>query len=117
MFAIGIDRISVTIASGQSVSPLVNLGAKTLVAIGMPAAWDAAVLTFQSTVDDTNFLNVWTAAGTELSVPAAAGLYIPIDRTLWYSLNSIKLRSGTSVTPVAQTANRTLILVTRSDIT
>jgi hypothetical protein len=44
--SINIDPIPVTTTSGTSLSPAVALGGRTLVGIGMPAAWDAAALTF-----------------------------------------------------------------------
>jgi hypothetical protein len=53
-------------------------------------------------------------AGTELAMVVAAGQYLAIDPAFWHGANSIKVRSGTSGSPVAQGADRTLTLVVRS---
>jgi len=109
-----IETQTVTIASGTALSPEVTLGEKTLVGIVMPAGWDAAALTFQATPDDVNFGGLCTSAGAEVSFAPAAGQFIVVDPTLWRGVTGIKLRSGTSASPVNQTANRTLTLVTRT---
>lgn len=112
--SINIDRIDVTIASGQSLSAEVDLGAKVLVGIAMPAGWDAATLTFQVSQDggDT-WLEHTTSAGNAVSFTVDAGQYIAVDPTLWRGVNAVRLRSGTAVTPVNQSADRPLTLMTR----
>ena len=110
---IGLDQTAVTITSGTSLSAAVALGAKTMVGIAMPAGWDAAVLTFQASVDDgTTWLEMQSTSAA-ISYTAAAGQYIAIDPTLWRGINKIKVRSGTSGSAVNQTADRVLTLVTR----
>ena len=105
---------TVTISSGGSLSPEVGLGEKTLVGILMPAGWDAASITFQATPDDVNFGELYNSGGTEVTFTVAAGQFIAVDPTLWRGITGIKVRSGTSASPVNQTANRTLTLITRS---
>lgn len=109
-----IETQAVTIASGNSLSNEVKLGEKTLVGIVMPAAWDAAVLTFQATSDDQNFSELYTGAGIEVSLVVAAGQFIAIDPATWRGVTGIKVRSGTSALAVNQTAGRTLTLITRT---
>ena len=109
-----IETQTVTIASGASLSPEVALGEKTLVGIVMPAGWDAASLTFQATPDDANFSELQDGAGNAVSFTVSAGVFIAVDPTKWRGVTGIKVRSGTSGSPVNQTANRTLTLITRS---
>jgi hypothetical protein len=112
---INIDRIDVTIASGQSLSARVDLGAKVLVGIAMPTDWDAAALTFQVSQDGSEtWLEHTTSAGNAVSFTVDAGQYIAVDPVLWRGVNAVRLRSGTAVTPVNQSANRTLTLITRT---
>lgn len=109
---IGIETSAATIAGGASLSGEVDLGAKTLVGIAMPAAWDAADLTFQVSVDGTTWLDVQSTSA-ELDYKAAAGQYISVDPSLWRGANMLKVRSGTKAAAVNQTAQRVITLVIR----
>ena len=108
-----IEAVPVTIASGTNLSAAVALGAKTLVGIMMSSGWDAAGLSFQATADGTTFGDMHTTSA-ELTMTAAAGQFIAVDPTQWRGVNDIKVRSGTSGTPVNQTADRVITLVLRA---
>lgn len=109
----GIETISATIANGTSLSAQVNLGAKTLVGISMPATWSAAALSFQVSVDGgTTWLEMQTISAA-VSVTAAADQYIALDPATWRGVNAIKVRSGTSGVPVNQAADRVIGLVVK----
>lgn len=110
----GTDRtlISVTIANGTSLSGEVNVNSKRIVGIIMPAAWTAANLSLQAAITGTTFGEVQDNGGTALAITAAAGVYIAIpDTVALRGLGRVKVRSGTSGTPVNQAAERTLQLV------
>ncbi len=101
-----------TIANAASLSGAVNLGSnKNVVRIQMPAAWTAASLTFQLSDDASNYFNLFDAYGVEYTVVAAASetLLIPVGdlRAVQY----LKVRSGTSGTPVAQGGSRDIVVV------
>lgn len=108
-----LDRKTVTIANGASLSGAIDLGAGTLVGIEMPAAWDAADLTFQTSSDNTAFQDYYDAAGTEVTVSADASRNIKLDAADYAGAGQLKVRSGTSDTPVNQTAERTIVLILR----
>ncbi len=111
-----IDLQTVVIATGSSLSPQVNLGEKTLVAVSMPAAWTTGNLTFQGSSDGgTTWLEVMTSAAAAYTVDVAASQFVLIDPTTLLGLNAIKVRSGTSGSPVTQTrgGGTTITLVTR----
>ncbi len=103
-----------TIAQTESLSGVVDLGGHALVGIIMPAAWTAAALTFQaSNASGGTYANVYDDSAVEVTVQAAASRAIAVDMAAlklapW---RYIKIRSGTSATPVAQEAERTLTLV------
>jgi hypothetical protein len=84
------------------------------VAIQMPAAWDAAALTFQASADGSTYNDVYNSSGTEYTVQAAAARYIPLDVIDFAGMPYIKIRSGTTGTPVAQTLESLLTVVIRS---
>jgi hypothetical protein len=105
-----------TIASGQSLSGEVDLEDAEYVSIVMPAAWDAASLTFQaSPTSGGTFYDVYNAGGSEMSLTVAAQRVVTMRQTnvheLLPTLRYIKIRSGTSGTPVNQTAQRDITLI------
>lgn len=101
-----------TIANGSSHSPVVSLEGRRLIGIGMPAAWTTAVLTLQSSPDQTtaNALNVYDAAGQEFTIQAAASRYIALDPGFTAGLQELIVRSGTNGSPVTQGGDRDLTL-------
>lgn len=112
---IGIDLINATIAAGQSLSAEIDLGAKTLVGIVMPAAWTAAGLSFQVSIDGgVTWVEHTSSAGAATAFTVAPAQYIAVDPTLWRGVNAVKVRSGTLGSPVVQVAQAILKLVTRS---
>lgn len=110
-----INVIPVVIANGQSLSPQVNIGTQQLVGIAMPAGWDAAGMTFQASPDGgQTFGELQDGAGAAVSFTVSAGIVFQVDPTKWRGLNCLKVRSGTSGAPVAQTAARAINLITRT---
>jgi hypothetical protein len=110
-----LDVLPALIANGQSLSGALNLGGLRLFGIAMPAAWTAANLTFQMSPDGgTTWVNVYDANGSELAATAAASRYIAIDPANFASLSMIKVRSGTSGTPVNQGQDATPQLILRA---
>lgn len=103
---------TVQIASGQSLSAEIVLKG-TLVAIQMPAAWDAADISFMASLDDgATYGNLRDQFGVELIIPTAVSRVIYLDASTWLGVRRIKVRSGSSTTPVAQTAARTITFST-----
>lgn len=108
-----LTRLSTTIANGQAVTAAINLRDQPVLAIQMPASWTTANLTFQGSNDGTTFFDVYTLDGEEYTVVAAAGRYIVLSPFDFQWARYIKIRSGTTATPVNQSADRTIVLVTR----
>lgn len=104
------DTKNVVIANGAAVSNSTELGAFRSFSIQMPAAWTAASLTFQGSIDGTTFYDVYDIAGNELVVTAAASRII-VDIPELSTLRYLKVRSGTTGTPVNQGAERTLTII------
>src|SRR5690242_19694846 len=90
-----------TIASGGSLSPSIDLSDARPVRIVMPSGWDAANLTLQTSLDNVTFNNVYDEFGSEVTIVAAASRAIILDPAKYFALGRyLKLRSGTSGTPV-----------------
>jgi hypothetical protein len=108
---INLTPFPVLIANGTSLSAEVDLGANVLVGIAMPAAWTAASLTFQVSPDGgVTWLELQSISAV-ISYTVAAGQFIAVDPAALRGFNALKVRSGTSGTPVAQGADRTLTLI------
>lgn len=111
----------VTIANGANLSSAVNFNlfqddikGMRLFAIVMPSSWTTANLTFQASHDGSTYNNVYDQNGTELVVTAAASRFIYLDPTIFPAIQWLKVRSGTSSSPVNQGGNRVLTLVLRN---
>lgn len=103
------DPVDVAIAAGQSLSGPVNLSGRILSGMIMPAAWDAAALTFMVSGDaGTSWLDLYDATGQPVTVQAGANRAITVFSNDWLIWRWLKVRSGTAATPVAQSAARSI---------
>ena len=109
-----LTTLDCTIASGGSLSAAVDLLGYNLVGIITPAEWTAANITVQNSLDGTTFNNVYDVDGTEYTISAAAARSVMLPPGDVVSLQSIKLRSGTSASAVNQAAARTIKLIVRA---
>lgn len=111
---IGDKRKTASIANGASLSAAVSLETGRLFALQMPASWTTANLTFQASHDGTTYADMYDEEGTEVTVTAAASRVIVLEPARWLGIRCLKVRSGTSGSPVNQGAAReiTLLLAT-----
>jgi len=99
---------NVTISAGQSLSGAANISPLTLHGIVIPSNWTAASISFQFSPDGgVTFYEMDSTAGN-LVYPVTAGHFLALDPTLWRSVNTLKIRSGTYGSPVNQAALVTL---------
>jgi len=104
--------VSGVIASGASLSEVFDLGQHRLWAIQMPAAWTAAGLTFQASLDGINYFNLFDNNNVEVTwTVAAAQFQYELFPAKWLAIRWLKIRSGTSGAPVNQAAERVLTVV------
>ena len=106
-----------TILSGASLSDAVNLGTSgEIIGFVMPATWDAADLTFQASEDGSTFNNLFDDNDAEFVVQAAQARFVGLRQeqaNVLKRIKHLKVRSGTAGGAVAQTANRTVVIVIR----
>jgi hypothetical protein len=105
-----IRTIPVTITSGTALSPAVSVDGLVLVGVQLPAAWDAAGITFQVSWDGSTFTNLSTQTA-ELALTTAAVITNLFGTLLIGPVRTVKVRSGTSSVPVNQTADRIVTLI------
>ena len=101
----------VTIANGGNLSSAVDLTGQILLCIQTPAAWTAAVITLQGSADGDTYANLWHPLTGEVSLAAAASRIFALEPAMFLGIRYLKIRSGTSGTPVNQGAARTIMIV------
>lgn len=119
------------IAAGAALSNAVNINGE-LLAIELPSGWTAAAITFQVSFDGSTFYELQDASGNTVTIPSAA---IPTGAAAHIALSVstaaygttgptispidfrgamyVKVRSGTSASPVNQVSAITLNLIIR----
>ncbi len=103
----------VTIASGASLSGAVQLGDGVLAGILMPAAWTAAALTFEGSMDGSTFKPIYDDVGVEIQFTVDADRVVIVAPYDFSALKFMKVRSGTLAAGVNQAAERILQLLMR----
>lgn len=107
--------VPATIANGAALSATVELADNEQVAaVIVPSSWTAANLTFQVSVDGgTTWSELHNASGA-VQVTGTAGAQLAVAENDFRGARVLRVRSGTSGSPVNQGAARTLYLVTVS---
>lgn len=101
--------LTATIANGVAVSDVMIVHPIAVGAIIMPAAWTAAGLTFQGSFDGVNFFDLYDDSGVEYLIPVLVSQAIVLNVPLVFPY--LKVRSGTTGSPVNQGAARSVVLV------
>jgi len=111
---------NVTIAASGSLSGGANLNGRDNAPAGlrvcgivMPAAWTAASMTFEVSMDGVTYQDLYDADGNEMTFTVAAATTLTLDPAIFAAMPYVKVRSGVSATPVNQAAERTVGLVLR----
>lgn len=101
-----------TITAGGNLSAALDTGSGFPERIHTPSDWVTAALSFQASADGTNYHNLLDETGTEISVPAvAASMAVRLTPANWIGIRHLKIRSGTSGTPVTQTSTDKILTV------
>lgn len=98
-----------TILSGASLSDAVPLMGRNITGILVPSSWTAADITMSVSLDGSVYADLYDSAG-EVVLTAAASVFIGLNIAQIMGFNYVKLRSGTSGTPVNQGADRSILL-------
>lgn len=104
------------IANGGSLSNAVEIDGR-LNAIVIPAAWTTAAITFSASADGSNYhdvVDIVSGSRTERTLASGAitaGDFVALTRSDWAGMKYLKVRSGTSASPVNQGAARTFSLI------
>lgn len=100
------------IANNAALSAAVDLVGFRLAGIIIPASWTTANITFVTSPDGTNWFDRYDHQGAEYVVTvggASRSIIVPMVDFL--GVRHLKIRSGTTGTPVNQGGERTLTLL------
>lgn len=114
-FASPIELVSVTISTGATgLSGSIDMTGCVLVGVQMSTAWTAGGITFAAATSESGtYQSVYGSTGDEITLTVDASRFVNVSPLTSVGYRWLKVRSGTSGTPVAQAAERTLTLVTR----
>jgi hypothetical protein len=101
-------QVGGTVATGAATS-----ASATLLAVQLPAAWTAAVLTLQASRDGAVWVDLYDRFGAEVTLQAAASRRVLVEPSLVAGVEFLRVRSGTAATPVNQGADRDVVLLFR----
>lgn len=102
---------TVTILSGAALSDALPLYGRQITGLLMPAAWTTADVTLSVSLDGSTYVDLYDSSG-EVVLTAAASVFIGLNVAPMFAPAYVKVRSGTSATPVNQAADRDIIVVT-----
>jgi len=107
-----VELRSATIANSASLSAALDLGTNRLAQIVIPSSWTTADLTFQTSADGAVYNDFYDAQGSEYTVTVGgASRSIGVSLADFIGVRYLKVRSGTTGTPVNQGGQRVLTLV------
>lgn len=113
-----VTEVPVAIGAGASLSAGVAAGGRCIVGIKLPSGWTTAAVTLQALIGSTGtpvtetYGNVVDETGTEYATSAlAASTYVAFTTKRLEGMSKVKVRSGTSGTPVNQGSAVSVILV------
>jgi hypothetical protein len=108
---------SIIIPIGQSLSSMpIEINDNLLMAIKPPATWTTADITFKVSHDNVDYYDLYDSAGDEFTVTVVAGKFQYIkDPIAFAAFNWIKVRSGTTASPVVQAGDRQVMTLFKED--
>lgn len=105
------ETVQCDILSGASLSAEINMVGRIPVGLYIPAGWASASVTFQFAHEGGGiYFDVLDNTGAELVAPVVAGAYLALNSQLFLGARFLRLRSGTTSTPVNQVADQSVMI-------
>lgn len=108
-----VTSFDVTIASGASLSSAADLNGTLVSSIVFPSGWTSASATFECSTDGVTYAALRDTTGAFISVAVSGLSFVTIDPSYFVGAAYVKIRSGTQVSPVTQTGDRTITIAAR----
>ena len=112
------DFITVVISANQTQTSAIDFGHKEVIALQMPSTWTTANITLLgATTVSGAYTPVYDQSGSEINLAVANNRMIMVDGSsqIFNTIRYMKIRSGTSATPVSQDADRLLEFILRGN--
>lgn len=93
-----VQREQVTIANGGTASTAVDLKGCTLCGFSTPASLTGTAMTFQTTLDGTNWLTIKDSAGADVSFVVESSKYYVVSPANFAGIRDLRLVSGSAET-------------------
>lgn len=112
------DRVPTvaTILNGASVSDVIDLKSYSVVGVIMPSAWTTAAVTIEVSHNNGEFVGlVYDDLGAQVNTvasPTVSSAYT-LSLTGMVPYRFVKVRSGTTASPVNQGGNRDVVIISR----
>lgn len=103
--------VSAAFAANASLSAQVGIAPYTLVGIASDANWTPELVSFLTSNDGVNWLNVQNNAGPLSYGPLGASSYMALDPAIFRGVQLIQVRSGAAGSAVNQTNATVLTLI------
>tara|TARA_R100001463_G_scaffold130936_1_gene190672 strand:+ start:17691 stop:18029 length:339 start_codon:yes stop_codon:yes gene_type:complete len=111
MYKVNVKQVTIDVSANGTQSSSVNTDGMLLTGIVFPAAMTGSAITFDFSVDGTNFYDVKETDGTDVSYTVSAGDVVRVDPSGWAFASSgfIRLTSGST-----EAADRDILLIFRT---
>jgi|TARA_Y100000004_G_scaffold36918_1_gene39647 hypothetical protein len=111
MYKFNVKEVTIDISANTTQSSSVNTDGMLLTGIVFPAAMTGTAVTFDFSVDGTNFYDVKETDGTDVSYTVSAGDVVRVDPSGWAFASSgfLRVTSGS-----AEAADRDIKLIFRT---
>jgi hypothetical protein len=107
---------AITILAGKSMSASLKITgtSQQIIAVVLPPAWDPAPITFQWSIDGTNWYDVFDRQGHEQNFTWTASALVPIQSPYgFYAYPYLQIRSGGRAQPVMQSVSRSFTVLSQ----
>lgn len=94
-----IDSVVVEIDGGTT-SDAIDIKGSSIVGLVCPSGVSGTSMTFQGTVDDVNYYNVYDESGSQKSVTIAASRYIALNPNDYVGIHKLKMVSSATETSI-----------------
>jgi hypothetical protein len=106
----------IAILNNQSMSSSIGISGANQQVVGLilPAAWDPAPITFQWSLDNGFWYDIFDRQGHEQTFVWTANAFVPIQSQYgFYSFPYLQIRSGSRAKPIKQTATRQFVIISQ----
>lgn len=108
-----VTSFQVTIVSGASLSSAADLDGTLMSSIVFPSGWTGTTATFECSADGTTYAAMRDSTGGFITLAVSGLSFVIVDPSYFVGASYVKVRSGTPLSPVVQSGDRTIVIGAR----